>query len=200
MMMLQMQMQEVHNDKALKKDAKEARLKALEGQASELSETIQGAWAASGALRAMQLVLRAKRDLAKEQDAWSKVHEFDDDFDEIGAIDAFAQHSSEERRSPPPPRRPPKKKGKPKSCKDAGGPWPCDEAGCPKPMVGCEDLHGDCKRRFKSVFSVAPEGLGEVRVWQQCKRTCDRCDEAGGRIEGGALSQTDTTAHMCLYF
>ena len=60
-------------------------------------------------------------------------------------------------------------------CEDAG-PWPCEEAGCPSPVVGCAVLRGSCNDLFDKVYKSPPPGLEGQFVYQQCRKSCKRCD------------------------
>ena len=62
------------------------------------------------------------------------------------------------------------------TCLDSG-PWPCAEAGCPSPTIGCALLAQDgvCGKLFKAVWKTPPDGLGEVKIADQCRLSCDRC-------------------------
>lgn len=186
MMMSQMQMQQTFGDKKLSKKKKDKKMAEHEKAAKSAQEAVEVSWAQSGELRAVQLLLRAR----SKDNEWAKVHEFEDEYEDMmpmgGGMGGRHGGDPAARETPPPSKPMPKPKPPPKRpafdgpCVDAG-PWPCHEAGCPAPQVGCKDLADDCKRKFSTVFSDAPEGVGaKTRVWEKCPRTCKAC---GGKEE-----------------
>ena len=76
-------------------------------------------------------------------------------------------------------------------CEDAG-PWPCEEAGCPSPVVGCAVLRGSCNDLFDKVYKSPPPGLEGQFVYQQCRKSCKRCDGDPPRAERPAAAAAAT--------
>jgi len=178
MMMMQMQMQQMYQDKALSKEAKDSKMKDFEPQAEAASKEIDVAWEKSATLRAMQIVLREKAPVNPDEE----IDEFDF-MNQMGGRGGGRGGGKKKGRGNESPKKEKKKKeaeAKPKKpkpdkpCVDRG-PWPCTEAGCPAPSIGCSDLKSDCKKKFSSIWAEAPEGLGDKKIWTQCRKTCDKC-------------------------
>ena len=173
MMMVQMQMQQTFQDKQLSQEAKDAKMKEFETEAKAASEKIDASWKESASLRAMKIVLRAKAPVDPE-----------DEFDMMDMMRGRGGARGAGRGAPKKPKagkakETPKKEKKKKKrasgpCEDKG-PWPCTEEGCPSPSVACKHLTADCKKKFSSVFQKPPEGLADKKVWQLCRKTCDKC-------------------------
>lgn len=168
----------MYQDKALSKEAKDAKMKDFEPQAEAASKEIDVAWEKSATLRAMQIVLREKAPVNPDEE----IDEFDF-MNQMGGRGGGRGGGKKKGRGNESPKKEKKKKeaeAKPKKpkpdkpCVDRG-PWPCTEAGCPAPSIGCSDLKSDCKKKFSSIWAEAPEGLGDKKIWTQCRKTCDKC-------------------------